>query len=245
MNKIIKHIHFESPIHYLQASSIQETKVRQFLDHLQNNNDIIEPNPTFYTFEFQPVYTTGRRQAKLMTQEEINDLKSFGSAEYVSAQRGGQTTFHGPGQLVCYPIINLRHYLQPHLRIRCYISMLEKSIISTLKEYDLNGRVTENTGVWIDDDNKIASIGVHCRRFITSHGIGLNINTDLRYFDRIVACGLPDKKMTSIVKELNGKGITEGYDVSVDHVGDLFVGKMGELLGCDKIEKEYHDTEII
>jgi lipoyl(octanoyl) transferase len=142
--------------------------------------------------------------------------------------RGGQTTFHGPGQLVAYPIIDLRtHKLTP----RDYVCLLEKSLIATCAKYGIKAMTTEHTGVWTSPDDKIAAIGVHMRRNITSHGIGLNVNTDLWWFDRIVACGLEGKRATSFTREgVRGK--------EVGDVGDAYVAEIAErLLGVEGVEK--------
>lgn len=120
--------------------------------------------------------------------------------------RGGQITFHGPGQLVIYPILDLKNVQSDKwpkgLSARCYVNVLEEATINTLKTFGIVGFRTDNPGVWVDEDRKIAALGLHLRRNITNYGVGLNIRTDLRYFDRIVACGLEGKKTTSIRKEL-------------------------------------------
>lgn len=162
-----------------------------------------------------------------MSIEQQKYLQHGGQAEFVEALRGGQTTFHGPGQLVAYPIIDLRtHKLTP----RDYVCLLEKSLIATCARYNIKAMTTEHTGVWTTVDDKIAAIGVHMRRHITSHGVGLNVNTDLWWFERIVACGLEGKRTTSFERE----GM-EGIEVK--DVGKTFVGEVGERLGLDAIEE--------
>jgi lipoate-protein ligase B len=107
---------------------------------------------------------------------------------------------------------------------------LEKSLIATCANYGITAMTTENTGVWTSPDDKIAAIGVHMRRHITSHGVGLNVNTDLWWFDRIVACGLEGKRTTSLEKEgVRGK--------SVEEVGNSFVEEFRERLGIEGIER--------
>jgi len=141
--------------------------------------------------------------------------------------RGGQTTFHGPGQLVAYPIIDLRtHKFTP----RTYVCLLEKSLIAVCAKYGIDAMTTEHTGVWTSPDDKIAAIGVHMRRNITSHGVGLNVNTDLWWFDRIVACGLEGKRTTSFSKL--------GVEVrNVGAVGRDFVDVIAERLpGVEDIQ---------
>jgi lipoate-protein ligase B len=126
-------------------------------------------------------------------------------AEVQETLRGGQITFHGPGQLVIYPILDLKSIkssLWPKgLSVRCYVNLLEETTIKVLSHYNLKGIRTSNPGVWIDEDKKIAALGVHLRRNVTSYGVGLNISTDLRWFDRIVACGLEGKQTTSLQNE--------------------------------------------
>ena len=140
--------------------------------------------------------------------------------------RGGQTTFHGPGQLTAYLLLDLRaHALTP----RCYVRMLESAVIKTLQTYGVSGRITENPGVWVgdgSDEKKICAVGVHMRRNITSYGVGLNVNTDLWWFDRIVACGLEGKKATSLLRE----GV-EGE--TVEGVGRVLAGVLAERLRID------------
>ncbi|KAK3079096.1 hypothetical protein LTS18_005749, partial [Coniosporium uncinatum] len=147
-------------------------------------------------------------------------LKADGRADFAEALRGGQTTFHGPGQLVAYPILDLKqHGLTP----RCYVALLEKTLIATCADYGIKAMTTENTGVWVDDEHKIAAIGVHLRRNVSSHGVGLNVGTDLWWFNRIVACGLEGKSTTSFEDQgLKGKGVEE--------VGDVFVKRLAEGL---------------
>lgn len=185
------------------------------------------PAPHIITAEFSPVYTCGRREVGNVSAQQQEYLQADGKADFVEAMRGGQTTFHGPGQLVAYPIVDIRtHKLSP----RCYVGMLEKSLIATCAQYGIKAMTTENTGVWTSDDDKIAAIGVHMRRNITSHGVGLNVNTDLWWFDRIVACGLEGKRTTSFAKQ----GV-EGQDVA--SVGSKFAEEVASRLdGVDGVE---------
>ncbi len=130
-------------------------------------------------------------------------LKSI-HATYYKINRGGDITYHGPGQLVVYPILDLENF---YADIHKYLRMLEETVILLLAEYGITaGRSTKETGVWLDADNakarKICAIGVHCSRWVTKHGIGFNINTDLNYFNHIVPCGIVGKAVTSMQKEL-------------------------------------------
>ncbi|KAH9868419.1 hypothetical protein J1614_007491 [Plenodomus biglobosus] len=222
----LRHIHLPGIVPYATAARIQERLVARFLASKPPSN-APAPSPHIITAQFQPVYTCGRREVGTVSTEQQDFLCANGRAEFVEALRGGQTTFHGPGQLVAYPIIDLRtHKLTP----RSYVCLLEKSIIATCARYGIKAMTTEHTGVWTSQDDKIAAIGVHMRRNITSHGIGLNVNTDLWWFDRIVACGLEGKRTTNFVKQG-----TENKEL--DEVGKEFVREIGERLhGVEYIE---------
>ncbi|KAF2255013.1 lipoyltransferase [Trematosphaeria pertusa] len=220
------HLHFPSIIPYAAAAHLQESLVSRFLASKPPSN-LPAPPPHIITAEFNPVYTCGRREIGTVSAEQQDYLRANGRAAFVEAMRGGQTTFHGPGQLVAYPIIDLRtHRLTP----RDYVCVLEKSLIATCARYGIKAMTTEHTGVWTTPDDKIAAIGVHMRRNVTSHGVGLNVSTDLWWFDRIVACGLEGKRTTSFEKEgLRGK--------SVEEVGKVFVGEFGKRIGAEGVEE--------
>jgi lipoyl(octanoyl) transferase len=127
------------------------------------------------------------------------------NANYYKINRGGDITYHGPGQLVAYPILDLDNFFTD---IHQYLRLLEETIILTLKEYHIEaGRSSGETGVWIEPENnlkarKICAMGVRCSRWVTMHGWGFNVNTDLNYFGNIVPCGIQDKAVTSLNKEL-------------------------------------------
>jgi lipoate-protein ligase B len=224
---LLRHIRCQDLIKFAVPQNLQDQLARQFLDYKatissSNPPSLTPPTPTIISFQPKPVYTTGRREHETLSDEKLALLKeplvdkehkrSWKSLrpEVWPTLRGGQTTFHGPGQLVIYPIIDLRakYPLWPKgLSPRCYVNLLEQTTIDTLASWDLKGIRTENPGVWAEDgERKIAALGVHLRRNITSYGVGLNVNTDLRYFDRIVACGLPGKKVTSMKELIQEKG---------------------------------------
>lgn len=225
MRQVLQHIHLHGITPYATASRLQERLVSRFLASKPPTNGP-EPAPTIITAQFNPVYTCGRREVGAVSAQQQDFLRADGRAEFVEAMRGGQTTFHGPGQLVAYPIFDLRtHKLTP----RTYVCLLEKSLIAVCAKFGIKAMTTEHTGVWTSPDDKIAAIGVHMRRNITSHGIGLNVKTDLWWFDRIVACGLEGKRTTSFERE----GV-EG--ASVEDVGRDFVGEIAEkLLGVEHV----------
>ncbi len=155
--------------------------------------------------EHPHVYTLGKSGSadNLLISEAI--LKQQ-NAQYYKINRGGDITYHGPGQLVGYPIFDLESYF--YTDIHKYMRMLEEAIILTIAEYGLKGgRVEGMTGVWLDGDTenarKICAMGVKCSRWVTMHGFALNVNPDMQYFNNIIPCGIEDKKVTSLAKELN------------------------------------------
>lgn len=180
-------------ISYMNAERIQQAHARLMLDAKSSKTE--GPGAALFAFEMEPVYTCGRRQVGNMTREEIEHYKDNGKAEFVETLRGGHVTFHGPGQVVMYPVVDLRAL---GIKVRDYVCKLEGGIIDVLEKYNLEGKRTHDTGVWLDDRRKIASIGIHVRRSITSHGIGLNVSTDHYWFDRIVACNLPEARVVDI-----------------------------------------------
>lgn len=148
------------------------------------------------------VYTLGKhgKSANMLLGEE--QLKRIG-AELFHIDRGGDITYHGPGQLVCYPILNLEDF---HLGLKEYIHLLEEAVICVCASYGISAeRVKGATGVWLEvgtpHERKICAIGVRSSHFITMHGLALNVNTDLKYFNYIHPCGFVDKGVTSIQKE--------------------------------------------
>ncbi|GAB7345985.1 hypothetical protein MBLNU457_4762t1 [Dothideomycetes sp. NU457] len=224
---ILRHLSLPGVIPYSRAAKLQDKIVQQFLAHKANPSCTTAPPPHIITAEFRPVYTCGRREIGTVSQEQQEFLRDGGNAEFFEAMRGGQTTFHGPGQLVAYPIIDLKsHNLTP----RSYVCLLEKTVIHTCARYGTTATTTEHPGVWTSPDHKICALGIHLRRNITSHGIGLNVNTDLKWFRRIVACGLEGKSTTSLKDQgVEGKTVAE--------LGNAFVEEFATALeGVDSVE---------
>ena len=179
---------------------VQDLKRKNFLDTLQIQeslrNKVLKNNTDNYLIlvEHDHVYTLGKNA------NSNNILNS--TCEIIQTQRGGDVTYHGPGQLVAYPIINLK---KKKIGVKNYISMIEKLISNILIDYNLKPQILkEETGVWVQD-KKIASIGIHVTRGVTMHGLAINVNTDLSYFDNIISCGIQGVKMTSLDKELGKK----------------------------------------
>ena len=153
--------------------------------------------------EHPPVYTLGRSGKENNMLLGALQLQSIGASLY-HIDRGGDITFHGPGQLVCYPILNLEDF---SLGLRSYIYALEEAVIRTCASYGIQAARLENaTGVWLEPRTsrarKICAIGVRSSHFVTMHGLALNVNTDLRYFSYINPCGFIDKGVTSLKQEL-------------------------------------------
>ncbi|THX70089.1 lipoyltransferase [Aureobasidium pullulans] len=224
---LIRHIKIPGIVPYTKAANLQQDLVTKFLAHKASPATTKAPIPTIITAEFSPVYTCGRREVGTVSEKQQAFLRDGGNADFYEALRGGQTTFHGPGQLVAYPIIDLKkHNLSP----RNYVCLLEETLIKTCSRYGIKAMTTEHPGVWTTPDDKISALGVHLRRNITSHGIGLNINTDLKWFSRIVACGLEGKRTTSFENE----GVK---DQSVPEVADAFVQQLADSLeGINGVE---------
>jgi lipoyl(octanoyl) transferase len=155
--------------------------------------------------EHFPVYTIGRGGDEANLLATPARLREIG-AEFVRIDRGGDITFHGPGQLVAYPIVELRDPLD----LRRYVRALESAIVDTAAAFGVAaGRVEGLTGVWVEGERKLAAIGVRVRRAVTTHGLALNVNTELRWFDEMIPCGIRDKEVTSLAREL-GQAVPMG-----------------------------------
>lgn len=174
--------------------------------------------------EHNPVYTLGKSgKSENMLVSEVY-LRSIG-AEFFHIDRGGDITFHGPGQVVGYPILDLE---QVGIGLREYIDSIEGAVIDLCAEYGIvAGRVAGASGVWIDGGTararKICAIGVKSSRYVTMHGFALNVNTDLRYFNHINPCGFADRGVTSLQKEL-------GREVSMEEVKAKVINHLSEKL---------------
>lgn len=153
--------------------------------------------------EHPHVYTLGRSGKENNMLLNRTQLEAVGATFY-HIDRGGDITYHGPGQLVCYPILNLEDF---GLGLKAYVHLLEEAVIRVCASYGIAaGRLEKATGVWLDGETaqarKICAIGVRSSRFVTMHGLALNVNTDLRYFGYIHPCGFTDKGVTSLRQEL-------------------------------------------
>ncbi|OJJ78250.1 hypothetical protein ASPBRDRAFT_112582 [Aspergillus brasiliensis CBS 101740] len=268
----LAHLHLPDITSFTRVANLQQTLTSRLLSHKKHLTPN-PPDPTIITFTPNPVYTTGRRDlppSNTSISDGNNTLLSLPPslepirqilkppqptnttydpqsriAEYHPTLRGGQTTYHGPGQLVAYTILDLRRL---GLTPRCHIRLLENSVIDVLREYGVRGMVTEDPGVWVhagrkhgqrqgggggsggELPKKITAVGVHLRRHISSYGIGLNVTEEpMWWFRQIVACGLEGRETTS----LQGLGV-EG--VTVEEVAgkfvDKFVGRVNGDFAC-------------
>jgi len=190
-------------VDYKEAWDYQETLFNQLIRRKGKGEEIAPEDTAVIFCEHPHVYTLGKsgEQQNLLITDEL--LETIG-ATYYRINRGGDITYHGPGQLVGYPIIDLEMF---HLQVKQYIYKLEESIIRTLAYFGLKTERLEGaTGVWIDtqtpEARKICAMGVRASRFVTMHGFALNVHTDLSYFQHINPCGFVDKGVTSMQKEL-------------------------------------------
>lgn len=264
----LAHLHLPNITPFTRVSHIQETLTSRLLAYKKHPNPASSspnarptpPDPTIITFTPNPVYTTGRRDlppsntppqsqtAPLSLPPPLEPIRplltSYPSgkaiADYHPTLRGGQTTYHGPGQMVGYTILDLRRL---GLTPRCHIRVLENSVVDVLRSYGVRGVITEDPGVWVPSGSgsgsggsgsgrvraakKITAVGVHLRRNISSFGIGFNVTEEpMWYFRQIVACGLEGREATS----LEGVGVK---GVGVDEVADRFVAAFVERVNRD------------
>jgi len=213
-------------IDYKEAWDYQEKLFRATVDQKISirNGESSEPTENHILFcEHPHVFTLGKSGDKdhlLLNDESLKQ----NNATYYEINRGGDITYHGPGQLVVYPIFDLDHFFSD---IHKYLRYLEESVILTLAEYGIvSGRVDGLTGVWIDGDKptarKICAIGVKSSRWVTMHGIGFNVNSDLSYFSHIIPCGIQDKAVTSMEREL-------GRKLDMEEVSNVLKEKLATL----------------
>ncbi len=225
-------------IDYKKAWDYQEELHKKVVDiklknrELSPENQIPTPNYLLYC-EHTHVYTLGKSGSEenlLLNKSQLAE----NNATFYKINRGGDITYHGPGQLVVYPIFDLENFFTD---IHKYLRFLEEAVILTLQEYGLKaGRVQGLTGVWIEGDNiinarKICAMGVKCSRWITMHGIGFNINAELDYFKNIIPCGINDKAVTSMEKEL-------GKKVDMAELKQKLLDNLANIFDFDYVSKE-------
>ena len=218
-------------VDYKTAWDYQEKLLAEIVAiKVENRNLAIEnqkPTPNYLLFcQHSHVYTLGKsghQDHLLINEQELAEKQ----ATFYKINRGGDITYHGPGQLVGYPILDLENFFTD---IHKYMRFLEEAIILTCADFGLNvGRIEGLTGVWLDyetkiNPRKIAAMGVKTSRWVTMHGFAFNVNTDLSYFQNIVPCGIQDKAVTSLQKEL-------GYEIEMEKVAKIVLKHLGDLFG--------------
>ncbi|MFZ9877138.1 MAG: lipoyl(octanoyl) transferase LipB [Chitinophagaceae bacterium] len=212
-------------LEYQQAWDLQENILQQSI--AQKAQGLVPAHHLLFV-EHPPVYTlgkSGKREHVLIDEQEMQERQ----IAFFQTNRGGDITYHGPGQLVGYPIFDLEQFYRD---IGRYLRELEQVIILTLQDYGLKGeRSSGETGVWLDPGipgraRKICAMGVRCSRWITMHGFALNISNDLSYFNHIIPCGIPGKSVTSLQKEL-------GTTLTVKEVKENVLQKFKQVFGVE------------
>ena len=215
-------------VDYKKAWDIQEKYFKQAIDRkiaIRNGENLPPPSNYLILCEHPNVYTigkSGKEENLLLSSEEVKSKE----ASFYKINRGGDITYHGPGQLVVYPILDLDQFFTD---IHKYMRYLEQAVINTLLKFGIqSSRIDGMTGVWIDSAlpsaRKICAMGVKSSRWVTMHGIGFNINTNLDFFSHIVPCGIDDKAVTSMKKEL-------GIEVDMQEVENIIIEEFKSLFG--------------
>lgn len=216
-------------IDYKQAWDYQEKLFKETVDQKIHNRKFPKDAPDTLNYllfcEHPHVYTLGKsgdEKNLLLTAEGLIQH----NASYYPINRGGDITYHGPGQIVGYPILDLDHFFTD---IHRYLRYLEDAVMRTLQDYGIESERYEGyTGVWLDTDDpdkarKICALGVKCSRWVTMHGFAFNVNTNLDYFEHIIPCGIDDKAVTSMEQELGARQDMETVKkVLKKHLSDIF-----------------------
>ncbi|WP_462253892.1 lipoyl(octanoyl) transferase LipB [Ekhidna sp.] len=215
---------------YKEAWDYQEEIFKRTVDQkianrkLPESENVVTDNYLIFC-QHPHVYTLGKsgNENHLLANEELLKQKE---AVFYKINRGGDITYHGPGQIVGYPILDLDHFFTD---IHKYLRYLEEGVIMTLKDYGIaSGRIDGLTGVWIDWENaekarKVCALGVKSSRWVTMHGFAFNVNTNLDYFNYIIPCGIQDKAVTSLEKELGHKVEIEEVETKLkNHLANIF-----------------------
>ncbi len=220
---------------YKTCWNYQEELFNSIIELKIKNRDLPDAEkkqtPNYLLFVEHPhVYTLGKSGNEtnlLVNEQQLLEKK----ATYYKINRGGDITYHGPGQIVAYPILDLDNFFTD---IHQYLRLLEETIILTLKEYGLNAQRSKGeTGVWLDAENilkarKICAFGVRCSRWVTMHGWGFNVNSNLDYFSNIIPCGISNKAVTSLNKEL-------GHDVEISEIKTKLKNNFSKLFNAELV----------
>lgn len=217
----------------IQQRLIRQKKARRGqppAEYAESSNDVL------LFVEHPHVYTLGKSGDSnhlLKGMAGLDDIE----AEYIEIDRGGDITYHGPGQIVGYPILDLdRHFTDIHK----YLRLLEEVMIRTCAEFGIEaGRIEGLTGVWVEN-KKVCAMGIRCSRWVTMHGFALNVNTDLSYFHHIVPCGITDKEVTSL-EEILGRKVKEEEvkHYLVNHFQNVFEVSIVKDNSLPELEREF------
>lgn len=230
MSKPLVHVRDLGSMIYEEAWDLQKELVANAIQIKRGNRNLPEGDKKeqhhhFLFCEHPPVYTLGRSGALENLLLDNQSLKDKG-VQFFKINRGGDITFHGPGQIVGYPILDLDYFFSD---VHKYVRYIEEAVMRTLAEYHILGdRIEGMSGVWIKadekgPDRKICALGIHLSRWVTQHGFALNANTDMTFFDHIVPCGIKNKAVTSMAEELNQViDLTEVKGKLIKHFARLF-----------------------
>ncbi len=194
-------------VEYHKALQRQKLLVQEIQEQRNKNVLVLCQHP--------PVITIGRNggSGNIVSSPDLLEKAGISICE---TDRGGDVTLHNPGQIVGYPIFNLLDYKQD---LHWFLREIEECIIDTIAIFGLQGgRVSGLTGVWLDENRKICAMGLHCSRWVTSHGFALNVNNDLSQFNYIIPCGISDKGVTSISKEINSKVDMNLVEITISEI---------------------------
>lgn len=220
-------------IDYKEAWDFQETIFNNTIQEkiqIRNGDQSLQTRNYLLFCEHPHVFTLGKSGSEsnlLLNELELEQEE----ATFYKINRGGDITYHGPGQLVAYPIFDLDHFFTD---IHKYMRFLEEAVIQTLADFEIiGGRVEGLTGVWIEGDTpkarKICALGVKSSRWVTMHGIGFNVNSDLNYFSHIIPCGIDDKAVTSMQQEL-------GRELDIKEVSSVLKNKLAQLFEFELLD---------
>ncbi|KAH9923011.1 chloroplast lipoate protein ligase [Amylocystis lapponica] len=235
---------FALPLPYARTLALQEQLHAFQLHHRRNSanhKDIL------LMLQHRPVYTAGRRQISTSPEVEAEAKRLQGiGADFVATQRGGQTTYHGPGQIVGYPLLDLGRW-SPPLGIRDYICRMQKTLQLHLSEAHAIQHVpSDNTGVFLDEHTKIASIGVQVRHRLTTHGFSINVTREpLAWFQRVVACGLADVSAGCIADSVLDTGHAINTDIDIRHEMEGLAERFGRFFERDMVELDMGTKEDV
>lgn len=214
-------------INIYELGTTRYADVHRLQQRLQAQRHTHKAADTLLLTEHRPVITLGRAHPEPNLRVPAGDLARY-DIEIVSTERGGDITYHGPGQLVAYGIIDLKSW---DIGLLDYVAGLEDTVVSVLADWGLRGeRLPQARGVWVDG-RKIASLGLHVRHWVTMHGIALNIDPDMSHFELINPCGMPEVEMTSLVTEVNKQ-------VPFAEVVESFIFHFGRTFACTTVLKE-------